>query len=84
MKPVLGFIGLGIMGKPMARNLLKSGYQVHVYNIVEKDMLDLQQDGAIPEVSSAAVAQKADITMSMVPDTPHVQEVVLGEKGVIL
>ena len=83
MKPVLGFIGLGIMGKPMARNLLKSGYQVHVYNIVEKDMLDLQQDGAIPEVSSAAVAQKADITMSMVPDTPHVQEVVLGEKGVI-
>jgi 2-hydroxy-3-oxopropionate reductase len=83
MKPVLGFIGLGIMGKPMVRNLLSGGYQVHVYNIVEKDILEVQKDGAIPEKSSKDVAEKADITIIMVPDSPHVKDVILGETGVI-
>jgi 2-hydroxy-3-oxopropionate reductase len=83
MKPILGFIGLGIMGKPMVRNLLANGYRIHVYNIVAKDMLEVEKDGAIPETSSAAVAQKADITIIMVPDTPHVKEVILGETGII-
>lgn len=83
MKPILGFIGLGIMGKPMVRNLLSGGYQVHVYNIVEKDILEVQKDGAIPETSSKDVAEKADITIIMVPDSPHVKDVILGESGVI-
>jgi 2-hydroxy-3-oxopropionate reductase len=83
MKPILGFIGLGIMGKPMVRNLLSGGYQVHVYNIIEKDILEVQKDGAIPEKCSKDVAEKADITIIMVPDSPHVKDVILGETGVI-
>lgn len=83
MKPVLGFIGLGIMGKPMTRNLISGGYEVHVYSIMEKDVLEVQKDGAVPEKSAMAVAEKADITITMVPDTPHVQEVILGENGLI-
>lgn len=83
MKPVLGFIGLGIMGKPMVRNLLKAGYQVHVYNIVEQDMLEVQKDGAVPEKSAAAVGEKADITIIMVPDTPHVKDVIFGATGLV-
>ena len=83
MKPILGFIGLGIMGKPMVRNLLSGGYDVHVYSIIEEDMLEIQKDGGIPEKSAKAVAEKAEITIIMVPDTPHVKEVILGDAGVI-
>lgn len=83
MKKVLGFIGLGIMGRPMVRNLLSAGYQVHVYSILEHEIQDVQKDGAIPEKSSRDVAEKADITITMVPDTPQVQDVILGEHGIL-
>lgn len=83
MTPVLGFIGLGIMGKPMVRNLLSGGYQVHVYSIYEPDVAEIQKDGAIAEKSAFEVARQADITIIMVPDTPHVKEVILGETGLI-
>lgn len=83
MKPILGFVGLGIMGKPMARNLLKSGYEVHVYSVLDTEMISAQKDGAIPENSAAEVAKKADVSIIMVPDTPHVKEVILGKKGFI-
>ncbi len=81
MKPVLGFIGLGIMGKPMVRNLLKAGYDVHVYSIIARDVEDIAHDGAIAQTSAREVARAADITITMVPNTPQVEEVLFGEQG---
>ncbi|TSJ59404.1 2-hydroxy-3-oxopropionate reductase [Atlantibacter subterranea] len=82
MKSVLGFIGLGIMGKPMVRNLLKAGYPVHVYSIEERDIREVEQDGARGEISSAGVARHADIIITMVPNTPQVEEVLFGANGI--
>ena len=81
MKPVLGFIGLGIMGKPMVRNLLKAGYSVHIYSIVAQDVEEIARDGAIGQASARAVAEAADITITMVPNTPQVEDVLFGENG---
>lgn len=81
MKPVLGFIGLGIMGKPMVRNLLKAGYTVRVYSIVAQDVEEIVRDGAVGQVSARAVAEAADITITMVPNTPQVEDVLFGENG---
>ena len=82
MKPVLGFIGLGIMGKPMVRNLLKAGYAVHVYSIVDSDVQEIAQDGAKGHRSCLDVAKSADITIVMVPNTPQVDDVLFGETGI--
>ncbi len=82
MKPILGFIGLGIMGKPMVRNLLAAGYEVHVYSILARDIDEVIKDGAIGEPSNGNVARRADIIITMVPNTPQVEEVVFGEDGV--
>ena len=82
MKPVLGFIGLGIMGKPMVRNLLKAGYDVHVYSIIDSDIAEVVQDGATGQASSLDVAKAADVIITMVPNTPQVEEVLFGETGV--
>ena len=79
-KPVLGFIGLGIMGKPMVRNLIKAGYTVHVNSIVASDVDEAASGGAIAQGSALDVARQADITITMVPDTPQVREVVSGLK----
>ncbi|EMA4453307.1 NAD-binding protein [Citrobacter freundii] len=81
MKPVLGFIGLGIMGKPMVRNLLKAGYTVRVYSIVAQDVEEIVRDGAVGQASARAVAEAADITITMVPNTPQVEDVLFGENG---
>ncbi|WP_147198660.1 NAD(P)-dependent oxidoreductase [Pantoea sp. CCBC3-3-1] len=83
MKPVIGFIGLGIMGKPMVRNLLKAGYQVHAYSIMPADVQEMAREGAIGASSNLAVAQAAEIIITMVPNTPQVEEVLFGEAGVI-
>ena len=83
MKPTLGFIGLGIMGKPMVRNLLNAGYPVHVYSIVAKDVAEAAVGGAVPQASALDVARHADITITMVPNTPDVQEVIFGRTGVV-
>lgn len=81
MKPVLGFIGLGIMGKPMVRNLLTAGYQVHVYSIVARDVEQIVRAGANGQPSARSVAEAAEITIIMVPNTPQVEEVLFGEQG---
>jgi 2-hydroxy-3-oxopropionate reductase len=81
-KPVLGFIGLGIMGKPMVRNLVNAGYTVHVYSITATDVDDAVTGGATGQKSALDVAKHADITFTMVPDTPQVREVILGPQGV--
>ncbi|UCH02660.1 MAG: NAD(P)-dependent oxidoreductase [Candidatus Bathyarchaeota archaeon] len=79
----IGFIGLGLMGKPMALNLMKAGYKLCVYNRTRSKMEDLVAEGAIPTSSPKEVTEKSDIIITMVSDSPDVQEVVLGPLGVI-
>lgn len=77
----LGFIGLGIMGKPMAGHLIKAGHKVHVYDIVAESVKALAGQGAIPCASSRDVAGKSGIIFIMVPDTPDVEAVLFGKNG---
>jgi len=79
----VGFIGLGIMGKPMVKNLLSAGYSVSVYDIVSAAVEEVAAAGAVACASVADVAQKSDVIITMLPNSPHVEEVVLGEGGVI-
>lgn len=76
----LGFIGLGIMGTPMALNLAKAGHGLHVATIgpVSEDLLKL---GAVNVETARQVTEKSDIVFIMVPDTPHVDAVLFGENG---
>lgn len=79
----IGFIGLGIMGKPMAMNLLKAGYELTVYNRTSSKMNDLIGLGAHASTSPKEVAEKSDIVITIVSDTPDVENVILGKGGVI-
>ena len=81
MAKTLGFIGLGIMGKPMAGHLIAAGNTVHLFTI-EGVPEDLVAAGGKKCGSAAEVAKNADIIFTMVPDTPHVESVLFGEKGV--
>ena len=83
MKKRIGFIGLGIMGKPMARNLLKAGYPLVVFDLNKDAMEDLIKAGALAADSSKEVAERADVIITMLPDSPEVKEVILGKNGVI-
>ena len=79
----VGFIGLGIMGQGMVRNLLKADFEVDIWNRTAKRMDPLAEAGAKKTNSPADLASKCDIVITCVSDTPDVQEVVLGENGVI-
>ncbi len=79
----IGFIGLGIMGKPMAKNLIKAGYKLVVTDLNRASIEELTVLGAEGEISSADVASKCEIIITMLPNSPHVKEVVLGKEGVI-
>lgn len=79
----VGFIGLGIMGQPMALNLIKGGHVLAVYGRRAETMAPLKAKGAIACGSPQEVAGKSDVTIVMVSDTPDVEEVVLGKNGVI-
>ncbi len=79
----IGFIGLGIMGKPMSKNLLKAGYTLVVHDVVKAAVDEVVAAGATAGSSSADVASKSDIVITMLPNSPHVKEVVLGAGGVI-
>lgn len=79
----IGFIGLGLMGKPMARNLLKAGYPLLVYNRSRAPMEELAAEGAGLAESPAAIAQGSDVVITCLPDSPEVEAVVLGEDGVV-
>jgi 2-hydroxy-3-oxopropionate reductase len=81
-KPEIGFIGLGIMGGPMARNLQRAGYSLHICDRDPSRLEDLAANGARINLSGESVAQNADIIILMVPDTPHVQAALFGEEGV--
>lgn len=78
----IGFIGLGIMGKPMAGHLLAAGHKVHAYDIFPEPIKELSAKGADACGSSREVAQKSDIIIVMVPDTPDVEAVLFGKNGV--
>ncbi len=78
----LGFVGLGIMGKPMAEHLLKAGHKVYVYDIGPAPVSELQKQGAIPCASSKEVAEKVGIVFLIVPDTPNVEAAIFGKNGI--
>jgi 2-hydroxy-3-oxopropionate reductase len=83
MSDQIGVIGLGIMGKPMARNLLKAGFALTVYNRTRSKAEELGREGAEVADSPAAVARASTITITIVTDSPDVEAVVLGKDGVI-
>jgi len=79
----IGFIGLGIMGKPMAKNLLKAGYTLTVYDIIPEKIKELVEAGAAAASSSKDVAEKSEIIITMLPNSPEVKDAVLGKDGVL-
>jgi 2-hydroxy-3-oxopropionate reductase len=79
----IGFIGLGIMGKPMSKNLLKAGYDLVVCDVVKPAVAEVVAAGAIAAATPKAVAEQSDIIITMLPNSPHVKQVLLGENGVI-
>lgn len=83
MIETIGFIGLGIMGKPMAHNLLKAGYPLVVHNRSRAAVDELVSAGAAAASSPAEVARRADVVITMLPDSPDVRSVVLGADGVL-
>ena len=83
MNETLGFIGLGIMGKPMAKNLINAGYKLVVLDVNHSPLEELKAMGAEAAASPAEVASKVEKIITMLPDGPEVEEVVLGENGII-
>jgi 2-hydroxy-3-oxopropionate reductase len=77
----IGFIGLGIMGKPMARNLMTAGYDLVVHNRSREAVDEIAGEGAIPAANPREVAEQAKIVITMLPDSPDVRDVVFGENG---
>ena len=83
MAEKIGFIGLGIMGHPMAKNLIEAGYDLVLYNRTREKAEELAGEGAEAAGSPREVAEKSDIIITMLPDSPQVREVVSGESGVL-
>jgi len=79
----IGFIGLGIMGKPMASNLVKAGYSVKVYDHKSESIQALVKLGAVAGESLKDTAAFADVIITMLPNSPHVKEAVLGKDGLL-
>ena len=79
----VGYIGLGIMGKPMAWNIMKAGYEVVVHNRSRESVNELVSEGAIEGHSPADVASQVDVVFTNLPDSPDVEKVALGKDGII-
>lgn len=79
----VGFVGLGIMGKPMARNLKSAGYSLTVYDVVGSAMEELVTEGAAGASSAREVAEASSVTITMVPDSPQSEAAILGPNGVL-
>lgn len=80
---IIGFIGLGIMGKPMAKNLIKAGHEIVCHDIVAANVADVVAAGGRACTSCKAVAEQCAIIITMLPNSPHVKEAVLGPGGVL-
>ncbi|MDO8685435.1 MAG: 2-hydroxy-3-oxopropionate reductase [Clostridiales bacterium] len=83
MNKIIGFIGLGIMGKPMSKNLLKAGYKLVVYDLNKDAVAEIVKAGALECEGPKDAAQRSDVIITMLPDSPQVEEVVLGAGGVL-
>jgi 2-hydroxy-3-oxopropionate reductase len=83
MKTRIGFIGLGIMGRHMSRHLIKAGYALSVYDLNPSAVKELAGQGATACAGCREVAAASDVVISMVPDSPDVEKVALGENGLI-
>ena len=79
----IGFVGLGIMGKPMVRNLMKEGYNVTIFDIVGEAVEEMVGEGATPASSAMEVASKNPVGITMVPDSPQSEAAILGPGGVL-
>jgi 3-hydroxyisobutyrate dehydrogenase len=79
----IGFIGLGHMGNPMARNLLKHGHKLKVHDVVSELVKKLEKDGVEVATSAAECARGVELVITMLPSSPHVRSVYLGEYGVL-
>ncbi|MET4258801.1 2-hydroxy-3-oxopropionate reductase [Bradyrhizobium sp. S3.12.5] len=82
-KGSVGFIGVGTMGLEMVRNLLKAGHTVSAFDLNEAAVADIVKEGASRARTPADAAQRADIVITMLPDTPHVEATVYGENGLL-
>ncbi len=82
-KPRVGFIGLGIMGRPMARNLLNAGYPLVVHNRSRPPVDELVAEGATAAWSPCQVAEQSDLVITMLPDSSDVERVALGPDGLV-
>lgn len=83
MKPIIGFVGTGAMGAPMAHNLIKAGYPLVVYDLSDKAMESLAKAGAEKASSPKELASRSSVVITMLPASPDVEAVVLGPEGVI-
>ena len=83
MAETIGFVGLGIMGKPMARNLAAAGHALVVHDHKRSAMEELEREGAESAADPRAVAERSDVVITMLPDSPQVEEVVNGEQGLL-
>jgi len=79
----VGFIGLGIMGKPMARNLIKAGHNLVVHDVAPQAFADMAASGAAQGASAREVAARSEVTITMVPDGPEVEAAILGPSGAL-
>jgi len=79
----IGFIGIGIMGKPMAKNLIDAGYKLIAYDISENALNGIVKYGAEKSISPKNIAENCNVIITMLPNSHHVEEVVLGKDGVI-
>jgi 2-hydroxy-3-oxopropionate reductase len=79
----VGFVGLGIMGTPMARNLMKAGHRLVVYDIFPGPVAELAASGAARGESARDVAARSEVTITMVPDGPEVEAAILGANGAL-
>jgi 2-hydroxy-3-oxopropionate reductase len=83
MELKLGFVGLGIMGRPMCRRLLSAGYRVTAYDRVPNSLEEVVAAGAIAATSGKQVAQQSDVIITMLPDGPDVEQAVLSPDGIL-
>ncbi|WP_397391689.1 3-hydroxyisobutyrate dehydrogenase [Polynucleobacter sp.] len=79
----VAFLGLGNMGLPMALNLMKAGHQVHGFDLVQSQLDAFKADGGIPEQSASEAAKDADVIISMLPASRHVEALYLGDTGLL-
>lgn len=82
-KPVVGFVGLGTIGGPMARNIVRKGFALVVFDLDQRKVAELLAEGAEGRATAAEVAAASDIVITMVPDAPDVEKAALGTGGIV-